>query len=125
MSKVACTTIGTGGQGTGDMNGFMGFAEVQMVAVCDPVPEHREKAKSQVNGRYKNSDCKAYSDFREVLARDDIDAVLIGTPDHWHALITIAACKHGKDVLCGRRGACNFARVLSYLLTYSLLGIPP
>ena len=98
--RIVMATIGTGSQGTGDMNGFLGFPEVQMVAVCDPVPEHREKARSIVNGRYKNSDCKAYNDFREVLARDDIDAVLIGTPDHWHALITIAACKHGKDVYC-------------------------
>ena len=98
--RIVMATIGTGGQGTGDMNGFLGFPEVQMVAVCDPVPEHREKARSIVNGRYKNSDCKAYSDFREVVARDDIDAVLIATPDHWHALITIAACKHGKDVYC-------------------------
>ena len=93
-------TIGCGSQGTGDMGGFMGFPEVQMVAVCDVVPEHRERAKKNVNDKYKNQDCKAYSDFRDVLARDDIDAVLIGTPDHWHAIITIEACEVGKDVYC-------------------------
>jgi predicted dehydrogenase len=93
-------TIGCGGQGTGDMGGFMGFPEVQMVAVCDPVPEHRERARNHVNDKYRNKDCKVYNDFREVLARDDIDAVLIGTPDHWHAIITIEACKAGKDVYC-------------------------
>jgi hypothetical protein len=53
-----------------------------------------------VDQRYNNKDCKTYNDFREVLARDDIDAVLIGTPDHWHAIITIEACKRGKDVYC-------------------------
>src|SRR5687768_11898972 len=79
--RITMATIGTGGQGTGDMGGFMGFPEVQMVAVCDVVPEHRNRAQKIVNDRYKNKDCKAYSDFRDVLARDDIDAVLIGTPD--------------------------------------------
>ena len=93
-------TIGCGGQGTGDMVGFLGFPEVQMVAVCDVVPQHRDRAKTKVNDRYKNTDCKEYSDFREVLARDDIDAVLIATPDHWHAIITIEACKAGKDIYC-------------------------
>ncbi len=98
--RIVMGTIGTGGQGTGDMSGFLGFPEVQMVAVCDPVPDHRENARKRVDQHYSNQDCKAYNDFREVLARDDIDAVLIGTPDHWHAIITIAACKHGKDVYC-------------------------
>ena len=98
--RIVMATIGTGGQGTGDMSGFMGFSEVQMVAVCDPVPEHRERAQQKVNEKYGNKDCKAYSDFREVLARPDIDAVLIGTPDHWHAIMTIEACKAGKDVYC-------------------------
>ena len=93
-------TIGCGGQGTGDMQGFLGFPQVQMVAVCDLVAGHREHAKRIVNEHYHNQDCKEYNDFREVLARPDIDAVLIGTPDHWHALITIEACKHGKDVYC-------------------------
>jgi hypothetical protein len=98
--RIVMATIGTGGQGTGDMGGFMGFPEVQMVAVCDVVPEHRDRAQQRVNDKYGNKDCKAYSDFREVLARKDIDAVLIGTPDHWHAIITIEACRHGKDIYC-------------------------
>jgi hypothetical protein len=98
--RIVMATIGTGGQGTGDMGGFMGHPEVQMVAVCDVVPEHRDRAQQKVNDKYGNKDCKAYSDFREVLARPDIDAVLIGTPDHWHAIITIEACRHGKDIYC-------------------------
>ena len=98
--RILMGTIGTGGQGTGDMGGFLGFPEVQMVAVCDPVPDHRENAKQRVDQHYNKQDCKAYNDFRQLLARDDIDAVLIGTPDHWHAIITIAACQHGKDVYC-------------------------
>ncbi|NQU25894.1 MAG: Gfo/Idh/MocA family oxidoreductase, partial [Candidatus Nealsonbacteria bacterium] len=92
--------IGMGGQGTGDMGGLMGHSELQVLAVCDPVPAHRERAKKNVDGRYQNSDCKAYNDFREVIARDDIDSVLIGTPDHWHAIIACEAMKAGKDVFC-------------------------
>jgi Oxidoreductase family, C-terminal alpha/beta domain/Oxidoreductase family, NAD-binding Rossmann fold len=98
--RITMATIGCGSQGTGDMGGFLGFDDVQMVAVCDVVPEHRDRAKGRVDARYNNRDCRAYNDFREVLARDDIDAVLIGTPDHWHAIITIEACKAGKDVYC-------------------------
>ncbi len=98
--RIVMATIGCGGRGTDDMHGLIGFPQVQMVAVCDPVPAHRERARETINNRYHNQDCRAYSDFREVLARRDIDAVLIGTPDHWHAIITIEACKHGKDVYC-------------------------
>jgi hypothetical protein len=98
--RIVMATIGCGGQGTGDMQGFLGFPQVQMVAVCDVVASHRERARDIVNRHYNNTDCKVYGDFRDVLARPDIDAVLIGTPDHWHALVTIAACQHGKDVYC-------------------------
>ncbi len=98
--RIVMGAIGTGGRGTGNMHGFAGRPEVQMVAVCDPVPAHRDRARDGINQRYDNKDCKGYADFREVLARDDIDAVSIGTPDHWHAIITIEACKRGKDVFC-------------------------
>jgi hypothetical protein len=99
-ARITMGAIGVGGQGTGDMRSFMGFPEVQMVAVCDPAPDHRENARNHVNERYKSQDCKVYNDYRELLARDDIDAVLVATPDHWHAIITITACRRGKDVYC-------------------------
>jgi hypothetical protein len=98
--RIVMGAIGVGGRGTGDMRGLMGHGEVQMVAVCDPVPEHRNRAKDLVDQHYGNKDCRATNDFREIVSRDDIDAVMIGTPDHWHALIGIAACKNGKDVFC-------------------------
>lgn len=98
--RIAMGTIGVGGQGPYDMTGFMQFPQVQMLAVCDPVVEHGNKGKGIVDQRYGNSDCAVYGDFRELLARSDIDAVIVATPDHWHAVITIAACRSGKDVYC-------------------------
>ncbi|MBN2023695.1 MAG: Gfo/Idh/MocA family oxidoreductase [Pirellulales bacterium] len=72
----------------------------RMLAVCDVWRARREDAKRYVDGRHGNTDCRAYNDFREVLARDDIDAVYIATPDHWHALVAIAAARAGKDIYC-------------------------
>jgi predicted dehydrogenase len=98
--RITLGGIGMGGRGRDDLGGFLGFGDVRVLAVCDVVASHREQAKAMVDGRYQNQDCASYNDFGEVLARDDIDAVLIGTPDHWHAPISIAAMKRGKDVFC-------------------------
>jgi predicted dehydrogenase len=98
--RIVMGCIGMGGQGRGDMNGFMGFRDVRVVAVCDVVDEHLNQSKNMVDRRYGNQDCKAYKDFRDVVARDDIDVIFIGTPDHWHAIISIAAMKCGKDIYC-------------------------
>ncbi len=98
--RITMGCIGMGGQGRGDMGGFLEFPQVRVVAVCDIVARHGQMAKSTVDGRYDNADCAIYTDFREILSRDDIDAVLIATPDHWHAIIAIEAMKHGKDVYC-------------------------
>lgn len=97
---VVMASIGCGDQGTSDLRGFMSFGETQIVATCDPVTDHRENAKNIVNTHYNNKDCASINDFREILARDDIDAMHVGTPDHWHAVITINACRNGKDVYC-------------------------
>ena len=99
-SRINLAGIGMGGQGRGDLGGALGFKEIQAVAVCDVVEEHCNQAKAMVDSRYGNSDCWAYNDYRDIIARDDIDAVLIGTPDHWHAIISIEAMTHGKDVYC-------------------------
>ncbi len=99
-NRIVMGCIGMGGQGRGDMGGFLGFKEVQVVAVCDVVQSHREAAKTQVDQRYGDQGCAAYNDFRQIITRPDIDAVLIATPDHWHAVIAIEAMRHGKDVYC-------------------------
>ncbi len=98
--RIVMGCIGMGGQGRGDMGGFLGFEEVQVVAVCDAVGRHCQLAKDMVDQRYGSRDCKTSSDFREITSRRDIDAVLIATPDHWHAVISIEAMKSGKDVYC-------------------------
>ena len=79
---------------------FLHHDGVQFVAVCDVQKPRREAAKARVNARYQNQDCRDYNDFRDVLTRPDIDAVYIATPDHWHALVTIAAARSGKHVYC-------------------------
>jgi hypothetical protein len=85
----------------------MGFAwpmflrgDMQFVAVCDVRKERRERAKAHVDAQQRGNDCATYNDFRDVLARPDLDAVYIATPDHWHALITLAAARAGKHVYC-------------------------
>jgi predicted dehydrogenase len=105
--RIVMGCIGVGGMGKGNMGAFMGRPEVQMVAVCDVDRSMREEAQKTVEDHYaKQSEqgtfkgCTAYNDFRELLDRDDIDAVMIGTPDHWHALISVAAAKAGKDIYC-------------------------
>jgi len=98
--RIVMGGIGIGNMGSGDLRSFLGRKEVQYVAVCDVKKTAREGAKSQVDKKYKNTDCKIYGDFREVLARGDIDAVHVATPDHWHAIVVIEACRNGKDVYC-------------------------
>jgi len=98
--RIVMGGIGLGNMGASDQGAFLGRGDVQYVAVCDVRGSARKAAKDRADKRYNNSDCKTYSDFRELLDRDDIDAVHVATPDHWHALITIAACRAGKDVYC-------------------------
>ena len=125
-SRITMGGIGMGGRGSADLSAFMGFPEVQVLAVCDVQAGNLERIKAAVAKRYGGSGCAAYVDFRELLARPDIDAVVIGTPDHWHAIPAIEACRRGKDVYCekplsltireGRamvRAARRFGRVFS------------
>jgi len=114
--RITMGFCGIGGQGGGHLfggawtyveGGYLGRNEIQVQAVCDIWRQKREGAKERVNKHYatktaKDSykSCEAYTDFRDVLARPDIDAVLFGTPVHWHALMSVMAAKAGKDVYC-------------------------
>ena len=99
-NRVVVGSIGVGSMGKGDMKSLMRAEGVQVVAVCDVVEQRRKEAKGIVDDNYKNNDCKMYGDFRNLLARDDIDAISITTQDHWHALIAVAAARAGKDMYC-------------------------
>lgn len=117
-SRINLAIIGCGNQAEVDLKEWLPMADVQVVAVCDvnrgshgyktekqflgrdPVRDLVEAhyAKNTASGRYRG--CATYSDFRGVLARPDIDAVAIITPDHWHAIMTIQAAAAGKDIYC-------------------------
>jgi predicted dehydrogenase len=98
--RIVIGVIGTGGRGRGLINDFAKNKEVQIVQVCDVDKKHLTDAQEQVNKLYDNKDCKATGDFREVIGNKDINAVIVATPDHWHALASIAAAKAGKDIYC-------------------------
>ncbi|MCX6903199.1 MAG: Gfo/Idh/MocA family oxidoreductase, partial [Verrucomicrobia bacterium] len=97
-NKIVVGAIGVGPQGRGDMGNFLSQADAQVVALCDVLKRNLDAAVNEVNARYKNKDVATVSDFRELLARKDIDAVLIATPDHWHVPVAIAAAMAGKDI---------------------------
>ena len=97
-NKIAIGCIGVGRMGTGDLRESMGFGDVRVVAVCDVDSKRAQQAKERVDKTYGDTGCAAYGDFREMLARNDIDAVQIATPDHWHAIPAVAAAEAGKDV---------------------------
>ncbi|WP_165220411.1 Gfo/Idh/MocA family protein [Aquisphaera insulae] len=87
--------IGVGGMGSGLLNIFKGFPDVRVGAVCDVYEPNALRAQSAADGKPE-----VYHDFRKLLERKDLDAVVVATPDHWHAIPTIHACQAGKDVYC-------------------------
>jgi predicted dehydrogenase len=97
-NRIVMGMIGCGWQGGNNMSSFLGHNGCQLVAVCDLDKDHLSEAASKVNGHYKDQGCKSYHDYRELLARPDIDAVMIATPDHWHELVAVEAAKQGKDI---------------------------
>ena len=103
--QVAIGFIGVGRRGgpnpqAGLLTGFVANPKCRVLAVCDVNRLLTGEAKAFVDEKYGNGDCATYHDFRDVLARDDIAAVVIATPTHWHAVMTIMACQQGKDVYC-------------------------
>jgi predicted dehydrogenase len=99
-NRVTIGMVGVGGHGVAmNMRSFLANADAQIVAVCDVDSDNCKKAQKIVNQRYGNEDCATYGDFREVIARKDIDAICVSTPDHWHVPISLMAIRAGKDVI--------------------------
>ena len=96
--KVTLGVIGMGPRCTYDMKSILQLKDVQCVAVADVQKSRRDAGKRLVDTHYGNTDCELYGDFRRLLDRDDIDAVIIATGDRWHAAASMMAAKAGKDV---------------------------
>jgi len=127
--RVTMGFIGVGHQGGGHLlggawtyvaGGYTGRKEVQVLAVCDVWRDRRENARQAVNAHYAEvygkdnyQACEAYTDFRDVLARPDIDAVLIATPAHWHATMAVMAAAAGKDIYCEKPTATTIREALA------------
>jgi len=126
-NRVNVAVIGCGNQSTVDLPAFLALDDVQVVAVCDVntgsdgyLPGQfrgREPGQKEVNAHYaaktasgQYQGCDAHKDFRDVLARQDIDAVVIIVPDHWHGLMTVMAAEAGKDIYCEKPFSLNVAQ---------------
>lgn len=107
--QITIGCIGVRSMGSGNMRSFMNNAKSRVVALCDVDANVLNERVQEVKKHYGNSDCKTYRDYREVVARNDIDAVMIGTPDHWHAAIAVAAARSGKDIYCEKPITHTFA----------------
>jgi predicted dehydrogenase len=136
--RIAMGFIGIGTQGRGHLlggawtyvsGGYVSREDVQVLAVCDVWKDRRESARQKVDGFYAAKfgesnypRCQAYNDFRELLDRSDIDAVLIASPIHWHGVMTVMAAQAGKDMYCEKPTAITIRESQTMLQTVRRYG---
>lgn len=106
-AKINLGFIGVGQMGTGHLKAFLYHDDVRVVAVCDVREEFRDRARENVRRAYNGDDAVPYNDFRELLARPDIDAVVMALPDHWHVLVGLEAARRGKAMYY-EKGMCRY-----------------
>jgi len=99
--------IGVGEMGSGHVRTFLHYEDVRVLAVCDVRKEHCDRAKAWVDEHYGNQELSTYNDFREMLSRTDIDAVVLALPDHWHVLVGMEAARQGKAMYY-EKGMCRY-----------------
>jgi predicted dehydrogenase len=108
--KVVVALVGCGGMGRADLHDFMKLPDFEVAALCDPDPARIQDALGDVKKANRPVDrISAEKDFRKIVERKDIDAIIVGTPDHWHAYVLSAACANGKDVYCEKPLSHNIA----------------
>lgn len=121
--RITVGFIGTGRMGLGLLRNFMGAPNIQVLAVCDVDAVRRNHALRLVHDYHRNNprkgpaDCRGYNDFRELIAREDIDVMVIAAPDHWHAYPTVAALRAGKDVYCEKPLTHNIHEAITVMKT--------
>ncbi|HOD82792.1 MAG: Inositol 2-dehydrogenase [Planctomycetes bacterium ADurb.Bin126] len=108
--RILVGNIGVGGRGSHDLGWMLSQGDIQFVAVCDVRKVRRDAAKHAVDAKYGNKDCAVYRDLRELLARPDIDAVVIATGDRWHSPASVLAMRAGKDVYCEKPACLTIAQ---------------
>jgi hypothetical protein len=111
--RITVGAIGVGNRGSYDLTCFLGEADAQVIAICDVRGQRRQAAKSRVDAKYGAGDCAAYIDMRELLGRDDIDAVMIATGPNWHCTAACQAAYAGKDVYCEKPCTKNIIQSLT------------
>ena len=97
-NRITIGVIGWGMMGPANTKAFLGYDDCQVVAACDIHKNHLQTAVDTINTHYGTKDCSAIHDYRDLLARDDIDAVMIAVPDHWHAIVATEAAARKKDI---------------------------
>jgi predicted dehydrogenase len=107
--QIVMGFIGVGWMGGDNLTAFLSQKDCRVVAIADVDQRHLQQNLDKVNTKYKNQDCKGYKDFRELLARKDIDAVCISTPDHWHSIPAVEAARAKKDIYCEKPLSHTFA----------------
>ncbi len=97
-NRIHIGIVGWGMQGPNNTRSFMVQDDCQVVAACDLDTNHLKDAVDTINDHYQNKDCAAYHDYREMMARDDLDAVMLAVPDNWHELVATEAARHNLDI---------------------------
>src|ERR1051326_475527 len=120
--RIVLGAIGIGNRGSYVLGCLLNYADVQFIAICDVKAKRREAVKNRADTFYNNKACATYRDLRELLARPDIDAVLIATGPNWHATAATQAAKAGKDVYCEKPCTKNIAQSIALRDTFRRTG---